>query len=270
MVAQALTASLEDYLEAIFVIASEKKVARVKEIAKRLGVHKSTVTAALHALADRHLVNYVPYEVITLTSEGKRIGKEMARRHEALRGFLTRVLGIDEETAGDTACKMEHVIPAKVMTRFSAFAEFIELCPRAGAQWIRGFGYFCEDGPEHGNCERCIKLTLDEAKRRRPKDGRARGGGTLPLSQLRTGEGGRLVELRVVGDALRRFTEMGITPGSAIEMVRVGPFGEVFEIKVRGYNLSVRGEDAAQVIVSAMNGNEGTPKETSKECDQTN
>jgi len=165
MASEALTASLEDYLEAIYMIVGEKRVARVKDIAKRLKVHKSTVTAALHALSDRELVNYVPYEVITLTPEGRRLGAEVARRHETLCRFLTSVLAIDEETAEEAACKMEHAMPEEVVDRFTAFAKFIEVCPRAGARWVRGFGYFCEDGPDHGNCERCLQLTLEEARR---------------------------------------------------------------------------------------------------------
>ena len=55
---QALSASLEDYLEAIFHIVAEKKVARAKEIAEALQVSRPSVTGALHALAERGLVNY--------------------------------------------------------------------------------------------------------------------------------------------------------------------------------------------------------------------
>ena len=167
MPAEALTASLEDYLEAIHVIVSEKRVARVRDIAGRLDVHKSTVTAALHTLADRQLINYVPYEAVTLTPRGRRAGANVLRRHETLRRFLTDVFGVGKKTATETACKMEHVIPSDVVERFAAFSEFIEVCPRAGAEWIRGFGYFREEGRKRGNCERCVELTLKEAGKHR-------------------------------------------------------------------------------------------------------
>ena len=82
-----LSASLEDYLESILHIVADKQVARAKDIARRLGVTRSSVTVALRALAERNLINYTPYEVITLTAEGKRLSEDVAGRHRTLRGF---------------------------------------------------------------------------------------------------------------------------------------------------------------------------------------
>ena len=61
-----LSASLEDYLEAILHLVTEKQVARSRDIAKRLRVNRSSVTGALQALAKKGLVNYEPYEAVTL------------------------------------------------------------------------------------------------------------------------------------------------------------------------------------------------------------
>ena len=62
-----LSASLEDYIEAIYHIISEKEVARGKDIASRLKVSGASVTEALRALSKKGLINYAPYEVITMT-----------------------------------------------------------------------------------------------------------------------------------------------------------------------------------------------------------
>ena len=67
-----LTASLEDYLEAIFHIVERKQAARAKDISKRMHVNGSSVTGALRALSERNLVNYAPYDIVTLTAEGER------------------------------------------------------------------------------------------------------------------------------------------------------------------------------------------------------
>ncbi len=67
-----LSASLEDYLEAIFQIVAEKPAARVKDIAKKLNVAGPSVTGALQALTERKLINYAPYELITLTPKANR------------------------------------------------------------------------------------------------------------------------------------------------------------------------------------------------------
>ena len=64
-----LTASLEDYLEAIFVIVARKQAVRAKDIARHLNVKNASVTRVA-ALAERGLINYAPYDVITLTPSG--------------------------------------------------------------------------------------------------------------------------------------------------------------------------------------------------------
>jgi Fe2+ transport system protein FeoA len=49
----------------------------------------------------------------------------------------------------------------------------------------------------------------------------------------------------------RKLLDMGLVPGSAIEVLRVAPFGDPVEVKVKGYNLSLRKEEARQVNVEA-------------------
>ena len=101
---QTLSASLEDYLEAISDIVAQKQVARARDIALRLRVKHASVTAALRALASKGLINYAPYEVITLTAKGKRISKDVAERHRTLREFFAKVLSVDSSLADKAAC----------------------------------------------------------------------------------------------------------------------------------------------------------------------
>ena len=61
-----LSSTLEDYLEAICRLEQEKGFARVRDIARALGVANSTATAALQALSKKGLINYEPYEPVTL------------------------------------------------------------------------------------------------------------------------------------------------------------------------------------------------------------
>ncbi len=70
MSAETLSASLEDYLEAIYHLIAGKQAARVKDISKRLKVNSSSVTGALKALAERKLVSYAPYELVTVAAAG--------------------------------------------------------------------------------------------------------------------------------------------------------------------------------------------------------
>jgi DtxR family Mn-dependent transcriptional regulator len=162
----ALSASLEDYLEAIYHIVQKKKAARAKDISARLGVNGSSVTGALRSLAERQLVNYAPYDIVTLTPEGERLARGITRRHTVLRDFFVKVLGIDDESAERSACRMEHAVPQEILTRLAEFVDFIHVCPRIDVHWIEETGYFCERPDSSEACERCIERSLAALKRR--------------------------------------------------------------------------------------------------------
>lgn len=160
---KSLSASLENYLEAIYLLTQEKQVARSKDIADRLDVNRSSVTGALQALRDRELVNYEPYGYVTLTRRGATAARRVLRRHVALRDFFIKVLGIDSQEADTVACRLEHGISKHVSDRLIDFAHFVESCPRAGSTWIDGFGYRCAATPKSPDqCAQCIRQCLKE------------------------------------------------------------------------------------------------------------
>lgn len=88
-----LTASQEDYLEAIFHISAKKMAARAKDISKYLDVRASSVTGALRTLGKMGLVNYAPYDLITLTEEGHVVAEDIVGRHRALENFFSKCAG---------------------------------------------------------------------------------------------------------------------------------------------------------------------------------
>ena len=147
-----LSESLEDYLEAIMHIEEEKRAARPKDIARRLSVSPPSVTAALQNLSARGLVNYQPYDLVTLTPRGRRLARDVIRRHEGLRRFFTDILRIEDDEADRVACDMEHAVPPQVMDRLLEFIEFIADSPHGGLTWSpgAGFGLRSVDGPAPG------------------------------------------------------------------------------------------------------------------------
>lgn len=151
-----LSASLEDYLETIALIIKEKKVARAKEIAAHLGVSRSSVTEAFRALAQKELINYAPYEVITLTPKGEEMSADIIHRHQALKDFFIKVLNVDAEMADVGACRIEHAAPREIIDRMISFVRFLEQCPRGGTDWIESFGVFCREGRISDDCRDCI------------------------------------------------------------------------------------------------------------------
>jgi DtxR family Mn-dependent transcriptional regulator len=157
-----LSASLEDYIEAIFLIVAEKQAARSKEIAQRLRVSRASVTEALRALSRKGLINYAPYEVVTLTVKGRRVAEDVIRRHEALKDFFTKVLVIDEEVAEQGACRIEHAAPPEIIERLIRFMSFIEACPRGGQELIKGFIESCDNGRTEEGCRKCVSRSLKQ------------------------------------------------------------------------------------------------------------
>jgi DtxR family transcriptional regulator, Mn-dependent transcriptional regulator len=152
-----LSASLEDYIEVIYHLVEESDVARVKDIAERLNVRNASVTGALHALADRELVNYAPYDATTLTPQGLRVAEDVVRRHRTLRDFFVNVLSIEETAADEAACRMEHAVPAEVLQSLSDFAHFVEECPRAGEDWIERFKELRGRHIDPAGCGECVQ-----------------------------------------------------------------------------------------------------------------
>ena len=138
-----VSASLEDYLEAIYHTVEAKGAARAKDIVLRMGVHNSSVTQALRALSEKELVNYAPYDTVTLTESGKTIAKDVVYRHETLRDFLTKILGLPAQEADEGACRMEHAVSTPIIERLVQFVEYYEKCPVADIRWDETMGYFC-------------------------------------------------------------------------------------------------------------------------------
>jgi DtxR family Mn-dependent transcriptional regulator len=156
-----LSASQEDYLETIFFLSREGGSARPKEIASRMKVRAASVTGALKALAEKELVNYAPYETVTLTAAGHKIAESIAGKHEALLHFFTQVLGIQSDEAEEFACTMEHSIPDHILQRLVGFAEYTEHCPGFNASWQESAAaYFCK--AQNYATPRCDKCRLIE------------------------------------------------------------------------------------------------------------
>ncbi len=155
---EGLSESLEDYLEVILALEKINKVARVKDIAEKMGIQAASVSGALKNLAERKLINYEPYSYITLTTQGYAIAREVTHRHRVIKDFLMRVLQIDPITAENSACRMEHAIDKASLERLVQFISFIDNCPRTGENWIQSFVRFCSAGQaDQALCERCIQ-----------------------------------------------------------------------------------------------------------------
>ncbi len=121
----ALTQSLEDYLEAIYALEQKNRVARVKEIAAALDVQMPSVTGAVRNLKDRGLVEYEKNSFITLSDEGLRIARSIYNKHQIVHRFLAELLLVDAEEAEEIACQIEHALPGNIAARLERFTDTI-------------------------------------------------------------------------------------------------------------------------------------------------
>ena len=119
-----LSASQEDYLEAILNVADESGIAHSKDIAVSLGVAKPSVTGALKLLAQRGLVNYKPYGCVTFTQKGFSQAGRVAQRHEIIKSFFVNILCVDTAIAQKAACKAEHLLGPVIISRMRDFTDF--------------------------------------------------------------------------------------------------------------------------------------------------
>ena len=72
---------------------------------------------------------------------------------------------------------------------------------------------------------------------------------TLPLTSLEVGNTATVAEIKLPPERRGRVLEMGLLVGTGIELVRFAPLGDPVEIRVRGYNLSLRKQDAELILV---------------------
>lgn len=128
----------QEYVEIIYEIQKKKKVARVKEIAKKRGVTRSSVSIALNLLKKKKLINHETYGLVELTDEGQQLGEELEERHKILKDFFIDILSINPETAEQDACILEHHISTMVLNSFVGFIAFIKNYP----DWLNEFKRF--------------------------------------------------------------------------------------------------------------------------------
>jgi len=111
----------EDYLEAILKLEDENQHVRSIDVAGELGVSRPSVNKAMGVLKKAGMVDQQPYGRISLTVQGRQKAAAVARRHQTLKKFLTNVLGVDEATADNEACRMEHVISDSTMKKLTDY-----------------------------------------------------------------------------------------------------------------------------------------------------
>lgn len=151
-----LTASLENYLCAVYKVETENKAARVKDIATYLSIGAPSVSEAMKILEKGKYINYEPYGLITLTSKGKKIAQEKNKRNKIISNFFKDVLLVDDNLIYENAKSIEYGMSEEVLEKFVRFLTFMQTCSCKEPKWIKSFKYYAQNGKLQDKCTSCI------------------------------------------------------------------------------------------------------------------
>lgn len=117
--------SREDYLEKILQISQKKDDVHAIDIAREMSFSKPSVSVAMNKLKEAGYILIDEKGVITLTESGLEIAQKTLEKHVILTKMLM-YLGVDEKTAMDDACRMEHDISDKTWEAIKKHAKNIK------------------------------------------------------------------------------------------------------------------------------------------------
>ena len=115
--------SSENYLETILILSKKLPVVRSVDISNELGFKKSSVSVAMKNLKEKKYITVTDAGFIYLTEEGNQIASMIYERHEFISNWLIS-LGVDEKTATEDACRIEHVISAESFAAIKKHIKF--------------------------------------------------------------------------------------------------------------------------------------------------
>ena len=142
---RALSRRAEDYLRSIYEVIERKGFARIKDIAKELGLKPSTVVEMVRKLHKSGFVRYEKYGGVTLTPRGREIAEAIKERHDIFKKFLELIL-VPEDVALKDSHVLEHQLDPKTILQFTRFVKFITESserPRFVGRWMEQFKEYC-------------------------------------------------------------------------------------------------------------------------------
>jgi DtxR family Mn-dependent transcriptional regulator len=232
-----VSTSTEEYLEAIYNLSESGTPATTSAVAERLKVTPASATEMLRKLAADGSVNYAPYQGVTLTPRGLRIGEKTARKHRLLERFLHDTLKIGRDKVHTEACAMEHALSDEAERALCQTLKVPDHCPDDNK-------LIPPCNLDFPSCQECRKWGMEdfEAVRRREK-------GVVALSALKEGQQGTIAFIRGEDKVLQRLCALGLAPGAGVIVSRVAPFKGPVEIAVRGCKLALSDDIVSNVFV---------------------
>lgn len=216
----ALTASVEDYLKAIYHVEQGGGAATTADIAQRVGVAAPSVSGMVRRLAEQGLVRHERYHGVVLTEVGRRAALRTIRRHRLIETYLTQALGYEWDRVHDEAERLEHAASDELVDRMAAALGEPTVDP-------------------HGAPIPTREGTVDEPVLR-------------ALAALEVGERARVARVSEHDAAVLRYLdEIGLRPGASVQLTARAPFDGPITLEVGGVTRMIGPALAGQVMVGA-------------------
>jgi len=126
---EALTATVEEYLETIYNMAAEQEVVIGARLAEKFHVAPPTVTEMLKRLVRDGYIEMDQKRLVSLTDAGYQAAEAVLRRHRLTERFLVDMLGMQWHEVHEEACRLEHFISGAVEARVLTSLDFPTTCP---------------------------------------------------------------------------------------------------------------------------------------------
>jgi DtxR family Mn-dependent transcriptional regulator len=147
------------YLKVLYEVRGKHQVARVRDVAKHLGVSAGAVSGALKKLEHAGFIDHEPYGVVALTPAGLAVAECVLRRHDTIRDVLVEIFGVEPHKAAEDACLMEHGVSPTTLHRMSVTLQRV----RRGSVVIPPPG---DDDLALGDCAECEAVGFCQAEAR--------------------------------------------------------------------------------------------------------
>lgn len=192
----------ENYLKAIYSLTTaEKPEVGTNDLAEHLSTKASSVTDMAKRLAEKNLINYLPYKGFSLSDDGRAIALSIIRKHRLWESFLVEKLGFKWDEVHEIAEQLEHINSEKLTDKLDEFLGFPKVDPHGDPIPDKN-GHFVKEE-------------------------------TILLSELPLKKNGKIVGVKDSSAPFLQYLEsQQLVLGTAIELMERFPFDQSMQLKV--------------------------------------
>ncbi|WP_421939152.1 metal-dependent transcriptional regulator [Pedobacter sp.] len=214
----------ENYLKTIYHLAEKSSNVQTNAIAEQLQTKPASVTDMIKKLADKGLVDYIKYQGVSLTVNGRLAAIDIVRKHRLWEVFLVDKLNFKWDEVHDVAEELEHIKSADLIERLDEFLGFPKSDP-------------------HGD-------PIPD------KNGRFAKTQFIKLIDLKINDHGTITGVSQHSSAfLKHLEKLGLTLGKQIEVTDITDFDGSVELLIANKQVNISREVAKHILISSNDKN---------------